>query len=179
MEDMGFGQPLLCEYVHALPCHAVALTASAQRLTPIPHDGVTEYCEQTALTRHTRVPIMPQEHAFPPGALLRDGPVQAPPQRLFDCLQLLAEPLSNRFAPDRNLPLPRCTAYMRKTEKVEGRRFPLSPPPAPVSRKAPKLDQPRLLRMQLQIELAHTFPPFFPEPFGVVPVFEAYDMPVG
>jgi hypothetical protein len=64
---------------------------------------------------------------------------------------------------------------MRQPEKVKGRRFALSPPPTSVSREAPTLDEPRLLRMQLQIELSHPVPPFSPEPLGVVPVFEAHE----
>src|SRR5207247_5195861 len=64
MKDMGFGEPLLCDGVHAWPCHPVALTASAQRLTPIPHDCVAEYPEQAAIARDGIVSIMPQQHAF-------------------------------------------------------------------------------------------------------------------
>src|SRR5215475_4311163 len=175
MQDMGYGQPALRQGVHARPCHPVPLTAAAERLTPVAHDRLAKHFEQTAIAGHSIVPIVPQEHALQPGALLRDRPVHAPPQRIFDGLQLLTEPLHHRFAPDRKLPLPRGTAYMRKPEKVEGRRFALSPPPTSVRREAPKLDEPRLLRMQLQIELPHTFPQFSPEPFGVVPVFEAHD----
>jgi hypothetical protein len=62
---------------------------------------------------------------------------------------------------------------MRKAEKVEGLRFALSPPRAPFDRKAPALDEPRLLRVQYQIELPKAFLKFSPEPFGVVPVCEA------
>jgi hypothetical protein len=101
--------------------------------------------------------------------------VPTPPQRVFDGLQLLTEPLHHRFAPDRKLPLPRGAAYRRTPEKVEGRRFPLSPPPTSVGREAPTLDEPRLLRRQRQIELPHTFPQCSPEPFGVVPVVEAHN----
>src|SRR5262245_55034826 len=90
MKDMGFGQPVLCDGVHAWPCHPVALTASAQRLTPIPHDGVAEYPEQAAIARDGIVSIMPQQHAFEPSPLLRDGPMHAPPQRVFHGLQFLA-----------------------------------------------------------------------------------------
>ena len=90
MQDVGCWQPLLCECIHALPCRPVALTASAQRLTPITHDCIAEYREQTTVTGHGIVPLVPQQHAFQPGALLRDGPVHAPPQRVFDCSQFLA-----------------------------------------------------------------------------------------
>jgi hypothetical protein len=172
---MGCWQPLLCECVPARPCPPVALTASAQRLTPIPHDGIAEYREQTAIARHSRVSIVPQQHAFQPGALRRNGPGQAPPPRVFDCLPFLAKPLSNRLAPDRTVPLPRCTACMRATEKVAGRRCALTPPLTPFSRRAPTLDQPRFLRGQCHIALLKAFLKFSPEPFGVVPVCKAHD----
>jgi hypothetical protein len=107
---VGGGQPVLCEGVPAWPWQAVALTASAPRLTPVPHDGVPAYPEQTAVTRHGIVPIVPQQHAFQLGALRRDRPMQAPPQRVFDCLPLRAEPRRTRFAPDGQLPVPRFPA---------------------------------------------------------------------
>ena len=90
MKDMGFGPPLLGECVHARPCRPVALTASAQRLTPVTHDGVAAYREQAPIAGHGIVSRMPQQHALQPGALRRAGPVQAPPPRVFDCLQFLA-----------------------------------------------------------------------------------------
>ena len=179
MQDMGFGEPVLCEGVHAWPCHPVALTASAQRLTPIPHDGVAEYPEQAAIARDGIVSILPQQHAFSPSPLLRDGPVHAPPQRVVHGLQFLASPLGNRLAPDRELSVPRFTPDMRQAEKVASLRCALSPPLAPFDCEASTLDQPRFLRMQLQIALSHTFPQCSPEPFGVVPVCEAHDAIVG
>jgi hypothetical protein len=90
MQDRGLWQPLLCECVHARPGHPVALTASAQRLTPLTPDGIAAYREQTAMARHGIVALGPQQHAFQPGALLRDRPVQAPPPQVVDCLQFLA-----------------------------------------------------------------------------------------
>src|SRR5262249_14654145 len=60
MQDLGFGEPSLCACVHARPCHPVALTTSAQRLTPITHDGVAAYRAQAPLARHSIVSIRPQ-----------------------------------------------------------------------------------------------------------------------
>ena len=93
MQEVGFGQPVLCEGVHALPCHAVALTASAQRLTPLPPDGVATSRAQTPMAGHGIVPRVPQQHALQPGTLRRDGPVQAPPPCVFACVPFRAEML--------------------------------------------------------------------------------------
>ena len=87
---MGFGPPVLCEGVQARPCHPVALTASAQRLTPITPDGVAADGEQAPMARPGLGALVPQPHALPPGPLRREGPGQAPPPRLLHGLQCLA-----------------------------------------------------------------------------------------
>src|SRR4029434_2897112 len=61
MKDMGFGEPLLGECVHARTCPPAALTTSAPRLTPITHEGVAEYHKQVPMARHSIVSIMPHE----------------------------------------------------------------------------------------------------------------------
>jgi hypothetical protein len=110
MHDVGYGQPVLCEGVHAWPWHVMALTASAPCLTPLLPAGVTEASEQFAVTRHgIIIPIVPQEHAFQPGALLWAGPMHTPP-RVSDGVQCLAKPRRNRLAPDCQRPVPRFTA---------------------------------------------------------------------
>jgi hypothetical protein len=111
---MGFWPPLLGEGGQARPCHPVALTASAQRLTPRTPDGLAAYREPTAMARHGIVARGPQPHALPPGALRRERPGQALPQRVLDCGPFLAEPPSNRRAPDRQRPVPRLTAGRRQ-----------------------------------------------------------------
>jgi hypothetical protein len=175
MQAMGCGSPSLCEGVQARPCHPVALTASAQHLTPLAPDGVAAYREQAPLARDGLVSILPQQHALQPGPLLRDGPVPAPAQRLVHGLRFLAEPLDNGLAPDRQLSRPRCTTNRRHTETVAGRRFALSPPLAPFDCDASALDQPCFLRMPCPIDLPHTVPQCAPEPFGGVPGCEAHD----
>jgi hypothetical protein len=172
---MGCGQPVLGECVPARPCHPVALTTSAPRLTPRTHDGVAQYREQAPMARHSRVSIMPHQHACPPGPLLRDRPMHAPAQCVLHGLQCLAKPLGHRLTPDRTLAVPRFPAYMRQAKKVKGLRFALSPPLAPFSSIAPTRNQPRLLRLELQIDLSQTVPQCFPEPCGVVPVCAAYE----
>jgi hypothetical protein len=175
MQDRGLGPPGLCECVQARPWHPVALTTSAQRLPAITPEGVAASPEQTAIARHGLVSLGPQQHACPPGPLLRDGPVHAPPPPVLHGLQCLAEPLRPRLAPDRTLAVPRLTASRRKTAQVAGLRFALSPPLPPFDRKAPTLDESRLLRGQCHRDLPHAFLQFSPEPFGVVPVCEADD----
>src|SRR5438093_4707823 len=92
-QDRGCGEPLLCEGVHAWPCPPVALTASAQRLTPLPPACVAAYPAQAAMARDGSVSILPPPHALPPRPLRRDGPVPAPPQRVVHGLQWRASPL--------------------------------------------------------------------------------------
>ena len=172
MNDLGLRKPLRSERVEPWLGAAVPLATTTERLTPVAQPAVVKHREQAAVAGHAGVPIRPPQHTAQPGPLLWDGPVPAPPQGGLGRLQCLAPPLGARLAPHRNLPLSRLAADGREAENIDGRRCPLTTPLPSVGRKAPNPDQPRLLRMQLQIERAHTCPQFAPELFGVVPVFE-------
>jgi hypothetical protein len=135
----------------------MTLTASAQCPTPVPHDRLTEHAQATAIARHRIVTVVPQQDAPQPGSLLCDGPVHAPLQRVLNVLQLLAQALGDGLAPHRELPLLRLTTGMRKAEEVKRLRFALSSPLPSLSRKAPKLSQSGLPRVQFQMELLESF----------------------
>ncbi len=158
MHDLGWRKPLLSEGVDPLPGDAVPLASTTERLAPGAQHAVVKHREQAAVAGHAVGTIMPPQHAPQPGALLWDGPVHAPPEGGLDLVQFLAQPLGDRLAPHRKLPVSRLTAHVRKAEKIEGLRFPLTTPLSSVGRKAPTLDQPRLLRVQFQIELLEAFP---------------------
>ena len=86
---MGCRQPWLREGLQALPGHPVPLTTAEPRLTPVPHDDLAKHAEQAALPGHRLIAVVPQQHAAPPGSLVRDGPVPTLPQggvHLLPCL---------------------------------------------------------------------------------------------
>jgi hypothetical protein len=132
-----------------------------------------------AMARDARGSIRPPQPACPPSPRLRDGPGQAPPPRVLHGLQWPAAPLGQCLAPDRALAVPRFATARRKAEHVDRPRLSLSTPLAPFDCEASQLDQPRLLRMQRSLDLAHTCPPCSPAPFGLIPVCEAHDASVG
>src|SRR5262245_49543066 len=116
---------------------------------------------------------MPREHTLEPCPKLPDGPVHPLPQGLFDLLQLLAEPLGDRLAPDRKLARPRLTAYVRQAEKVEGLRFPLATPLAPFMCPTPKLNEACLVRVQFEVKPVEACPQVAQKLLGIVFVLEA------
>jgi len=179
MQAVGFGEPVRCACGQARPCHPVARPASAPRLPPITPDGVVAYRAPAAMARDARGSIRPPQPACPPSPRLRDGPGQAPPPRVLHGLQWPAAPLGQRLAPDCALAVPRFATARRKAEHVDRPRLSLSTPLAPFDCEASQLDQPRLLRMQRSLDLAHTCPPCSPAPFGLIPVCEAHDASVG
>ncbi len=65
-----------------------------------------------------------------------------------------------------NLFLARSPADMRETEKSKGFRLPETSPLAVFSREGAELHEPGLIRVQLQLELRHSFGEFFPELLG-------------
>jgi hypothetical protein len=95
------------------------------------------------------------------------------PQGLLDLPQLLSQPVGHGFAPNRELPLPRCAAYVCETEKVERIRLSLITPPSSFDRKTSKFDEPGLLQVQLQVEIEQTLPQLLNKPLGFYPVLEA------
>ena len=72
------------------------LAAAPQRLAPVPGHLVAEGLDRLAVAGHRVVGHVPAHHAGQPSALLRDGLVQAPPELVFNLLQLRPHPSSSR-----------------------------------------------------------------------------------
>jgi len=68
---------------------------------------------------------------------------------------------------------------MRETQKVECLRFAIAGLPPISGSVAPKLNQARLVRMQLQSELLQTVLPFAEKPLRFLPIFESHDDVIG
>jgi hypothetical protein len=86
----------------------------------------------------------------------------------FHRVQLCLQPFAYR-PPQHRVPsvAPLFHADMRKAEKVERLRFPFSASLPVVDRKRTKLQQPRFLGMQFQVELLHSFRKFRPKLVGI------------
>ena len=152
--DVGHGQPMRHQAIHAAPSQTTALAAAAQRAMPQPGDLMAECPQPRAVARHAEVPAMPSDHRPQVLALLRDGLVHAPSEFELDRLQFGSQAFGTREPQDHEVALPRLPAAVREPKEVEGLRFALPPAASVIAREAPELDQPRLVGMQLQPELA-------------------------
>jgi hypothetical protein len=175
MEDVGWRQPLGGQGVYPLPRDTMTLAAPSECVTPIAEYTFPEHLQHAQVARHPLIPIVPPEHTLEPRPELPDGPVHPLPQGLFDLLQRRAEPLGDCLAPDRKLARPRLTADVRQAEEVEGLRFSLAPPPAPVTCPPPKVKEACLVRGQLHVEPVEALPQVAQALLSAVFVLEADD----
>ena len=97
---------------------------------------------------------MPSHHRAQVLALLRDGVVHAPSEFELDRLEFGSQAFGAGQPQDHEVTLPCLPAAMREPQEVEGLRFALSLAASVVPGEAPELDQPRLVGVQLQPELA-------------------------
>src|SRR3954452_6816518 len=95
-------------------------------------------------------------------------------QLRLDGFELGDHPLFRRFAPhDERFLAPALAAVMREAQERESLRFSLTTLLPVLGGKAPKLDQPRLFRIDFQTELCQPLLESFPEAFGLCPAFDA------
>jgi hypothetical protein len=105
--------------------------------------------------------------------------VQAPLQFLFQGPQLGLLPLAYRLSQNREVPLPGPCANVRETQEVERLRlafFPLSPI---LFRKAAKLDDTRLIGVQLEAEVRESLAQLRQEPLCFPTILESRDEIIG
>ena len=93
-------------------------------------------------------------------------------QSVLDLMQLGPHPLRHRDPLKFELPGRRLPADVREAEKVERLRLPESLRCTMLSGGSPKLDQARLLRMQLQRESSEALAEIPKEPLSLTPMLE-------
>ena len=107
--------------------------------------------------RHSVIMEVSANQRLNVASLLVDRLMHPSPKFQIDLLQLLQHPLPHRLPNHRELSPLVGPAAVRESEKVERFRFPLTTTISVLRRKSAELDQSRLLRVQLQSELAETF----------------------
>ena len=152
MADMGRRQPAADEPCHSVPLDATMLASSAQGMMPEVAHGETKVVHGLAVTRYSEVTKMPAHHRLQPRADFRNGVVHAPPQFGFHLLQLGLHALANRLPKHQKPPSLRLPAEVREAEEAEGFGLSLTGALSVLCSMASELDQPRLLRVQLQLE---------------------------
>ncbi len=161
-------QPAADEPVHSLPQNATMLASSAQRSMPEVAHGETKVGQGMPVARHSEVSDMPAHNGLQPLANFRNRVMHAPPQLDFHLLQLGLHSFANCLPKHQKPSLLRLPTDMLEAEEVEGLRPAQTEPLSVGRRMASELDKPRLLRVQFQLELLHSFFQFRPEPFGLV-----------
>ena len=167
------------EAVHSLPVQVVALAAAPQRLVPMPGHLIAEGVHRVAVAGHRVVVVVPAQDAGEPVSLLRDGLMRAPPRLGLDRTQLCSHPLRVGDALDQEASVRRLRADVREAEESERFRLAQAAPLAVASSEPPELDQPRLLRCQLQTEPREPATKVVKEPLRIVLMLEADDVVVG
>src|SRR5712671_7634029 len=115
------------------------------------------------------------DHLLEPGPLLGDRLVHAPSQFLLDPPERCPHAIAPCCSFDKELPTAVAFTDEGKAEKVEGLRFSEPAMSASFRRKAAKLDQAGLVRVERQRELLEPLAHIVPEAPGVSLVLEADD----
>jgi hypothetical protein len=102
-----------------------------------------------------------------------------PPDLGLDRGQLCPHLLLARDPLELEPPVPRLRAHVRETEKLERLRLPVAAPGSVLGGAPPELDQPRLLRMQLQPELREPVAQISQKLLGVLTMLKARHVVIG
>src|SRR3989442_956685 len=164
---------------HPVPRQGVPLTAAPQDPAPQSPHCRTEGAEGRAVHRHPVVLEVSADDPVQIDALLRDGKRQAPAQLDFQLFQFGLPPRTHRLPQHREATRPRLRAAMREAEEVEGLGLPVAPPSPVLVREATKLDEARLVGMQLQTEPLKPLTQLGEEPLGVLAMLESDDEVIG
>ena len=88
MKDARRGEPVIDQFLHALPCEPVFLTSSPERASPVIGHTMPERRKRSAVCRDRIVVEVACHHLPQPLPLFGDRVVHAAPQLLLDVLQL-------------------------------------------------------------------------------------------
>jgi hypothetical protein len=168
MADMGRRKPAADEPLHSLPLDASILTSPFKSAVPEVTDREAKVGQSVPIPRNSEVSEMPAHNGLQPLADFRNRIMHTPPQLGLDAQQRGLHALANRVPKHHEPSLLRLPADVLEAEEIEGLRLAQTSAFQVRRRMASELDQPRLFRVQLQLELLHTLRQFRPEPFGIV-----------
>ena len=163
---MGRWQPATDESLHSLPQNPTMLAASAKRAMPEVAHGETKVIQSMPIPRNSEVLEVPSHNRLQPLADFGNRVMHTPPQLDLYQLQFGLHAFANRLPKHQKPSLLRFPADVLEAEKIEGLRLAQSSAFSVRRRMASELDQPRLFRVQFQLEFRHAFDEFFPELFG-------------
>src|SRR5213596_820014 len=152
--DVRNRKPMRNQAKHSTPAQVFGLAAAAQRAVPQSSDLEAEYAQPCSVVGHAEVAGMSGHHRPQVRALLGNGVVHAPSELELDRLEFGSQAFGTRKPQNHELALSRLRTAVREPEEVEGLRLALSLALSVLAGEAPELDQPRLVGVQLQPELA-------------------------
>src|SRR6266850_319655 len=168
MTDRRQWQPAGDEAPHAIPKDAAVLTAPRQRAMPEPSHLESKKSQRRVVHGYSVISDVSTHHCLQPLALFGDGFVHPTLKLGFHLVQLRLQPLAYRLPQHRvHSVAPLLHADVREAEKVECLGLPFSTPLPVVDRERTKLQQPRFLGMQFQVELPHSLGEFRPKLIGI------------
>jgi hypothetical protein len=129
--------------------------------------------EFATVARQPVIPVMPKQHHPKPFTHLRYRPVKSSVKFVFESLEFCNHPFANGLPKDNEFPTRSLAANMCETKKVKRLWLAFASMPAVLGRKTPKLDNPRLATVKLQIEHPKTLYQIFVEPLSVFTVLKA------
>ena len=168
MTDGRQRQPASDEAPHAIPKHAAFVAAPRKRAMPEPSYLESKKSQRRVVHGHSVISEVSTHYRLQPLAYFGDGCMHASLKFGFHLVQLRLQPFAHRLPQHRKPSIaPLLHANMRKAQEVERLRFPFSTPLPLIDRIWTELQKSRLLRMQLQVELSHSFPKFRPKLIGI------------
>src|SRR6266404_2660892 len=180
MTDRRQRQPASDEAPHSVPENPAVLAPPRQRAMPIPTDSESKHRQRRLVLGHSVVAKVSTHNRPQPLALLGDGFVHASLKLGFHLIQLRLQPFAYRLPQHREPSIaPLLHADVRKAKKVERFRFPFSTPLSLVDRIRTELQKSRLLGMQFQVELPHSFGKLRPTLIGIRFAVESHHDVVG
>jgi hypothetical protein len=154
MANGGWRKPASKEPIHSFPSDALATPAHTERVAPIAAYLESKSLDGLCIGWHPVIADKSTHHGAEPFPLPGNRLMHAPSEFGLDLLQFPAHPFLGCPADDRIHPVASLlSANMRETQEVECLRPTVAAPDTVRSRVRPKLDQPRLFRMQRQTEL--------------------------
>src|SRR6266853_4364688 len=161
-------KPASDEAPHAIPKDAAFLAAPRQRAMPKPPYLESKDPQRVMVHGHSVISDVSTHHRLQPLAYFGDGFMHPSLKFGFHLVQLRLQPLAYRLPQHRvHSVAPLLHADVREAEKVERFGLPFSTPLPVMDRERTKLQQPRFLGMQFQVELPHAFCEFRPKLIGI------------
>ena len=172
MQDSGDGYPPIENRSQRFPPLLGALAATDENIPPESVDALSEGAQLTDIPGNSMVLVVASDHPPKPCTNLTDT-IMLPAEKLnLDGLQLRNHSLFRRNPPDgEGIGLVASPTVVGEAQEREGLRFPFTPLFPLVGCIAPELDQPGLVRVEVQAELPQPFLKLFKEPhcFGSLP----------